>query len=441
MSDGPSRGFVPPAIASARLRNGLQAHVVRQDELPLVSISLIFPFGAEADPRGKAGLAHLAAEMLTLGTQKRSGSELAAQVDGMGATLTAHSEWDASVLHVFGLSEDFERLMGLLLEIFTQPAFSPEEFEQLKQRRLASLVQQKDESQIIADERFQEILFQGTPYDHPVYGTLKTLPSLTGEEAGAFYPRLLPEGSLLVAAGDLQPEVCFRWAEENLPSGGRGRRIDRAQESPPSFPEIKAILIDRPDLTQSQIRLGHTGIAHAHPDYISFEVMNYILGAGGFSSRLMKKIRSELGYTYGIRASLEPRKNVGPFVISTFTPTETTFPCVREIFAVVRSFMAQGATEQEREEAINFLTGSYPMRFETLNQIARRIIQAQIQGLGLKHLADYPLQVSAITLEDIANSATKYIQPEKMLTVVVGRVENFREEFEKIGAVEVENVP
>ena len=96
-------------------------------------------------------------------------------------------------------------------------------------------------------------------------------------------------------------------------------------------------------MTQSQIRLGHIGISHAHPDYIPFEVMNYILGGGGFSSRLMQKIRSELGYTYGIHSSLEPRKYPGPFTISTFTPTDITFSCVREIFSVIRSFLEQGS--------------------------------------------------------------------------------------------------
>ncbi len=440
MSPEKTRTFALPAIDSAVLRNGLKVHVVRRSGLPLISVSLVLPFGSEADPPGKAGLAHLAAEMLTLGTEKRSAAQLAAEVDGLGATLAASSDWDATFLHVFGLSEDFERLMALLLEIYTQPAFSSDEFDQLKQRQIAALVQQKDESQIIADERFQEILFAGTPYDHPVYGTLQTVPKLERAEAADFYPRALPEGATLVAAGDLHPDACFRWAEENWPAGGAGRSSAGGK---PFASDITArtVLIHRPDLTQSQIRLGHFGIPPAHPEYIGFEVMNYILGAGGFSSRLMKRVRSDLGYTYGIRSSLEPRKNAGPFMISTFTPNETVFPCAREIFSVIRSFIESGATEQEREEAINFLTGSYPMRFETINQISRRILQMEILGLGLDYLADYPVRVAAVRPEDITSAAGNFIRPDHMLAVVVGNTDKFRGEFEKLGPTEVEAAP
>ncbi|MDH4264076.1 MAG: insulinase family protein [Deltaproteobacteria bacterium] len=434
----PFRTFMLPKVVSPLLPNGLKVHAVLKPELPLVSIHLIFPYGAEADPPGKAGLADLTAEMLTLGTQKRPAAQLAAEVDGLGATLSAHAGWDATSLHISGLSEDWEKLMELLLEIHTRPAFPLAEFEQLKQRRIAALVQQKDESQVIADERFQEILYQGTPYDHPVYGNLDTLPNLSGEEVEEFYrSRFPPEGCFLVVVGDFQVEPCCRWIETHFPSVPRRRETKAGEFSPVSPSGIKTILIDRPDLTQSQIRLGHMGIPHAHPDYLAFEVMNYVLGAGGFSSRLMQKVRSERGYTYGIRASLEGRKKPGPFIISTFTPTETTFPCVQEILAVEKSFIAQGATDQERTEAINFLTGSYPMRFETLSQVAQKIIQAEVNGLGLEYLSAYPERVSAITLEAMARSAREHLYPEEMLVVIAGRAGKFQRQFEPLGAVEI----
>jgi len=435
----PSRFFSLPPVSSAVLKNGLKVYVVQRRELPLASIHLVLPCGAEADPPGRAGLAHLTAEMLTLGTRKRSASQLAAEVDGMGASLSASSGWNSTSLNLFGLSEDFQRLIDLLLEVYTEPAFLPEEFEQLKQRRIAALVQQKDESQIIADERFQELLFQGTPYDHPVYGTLKSLPPLLCGESHDFYRRtFLPPGSLLVMTGDLEAEACFRWAEDHFPPAVPGSPSFGPEESPsPSSAAVRTILLDRPELTQSQIRLGHIGIPHAHPDYLAFEVMSYILGAGGFASRLMRRIRSDLGFTYGIRGSLEPRKHSGPFTISTFTPTETTFPCVQEIFSVIRSFVGEGATDQEREEAVSFLTGSYPMKFETLSQVAYRIIQAELHDLGWEYLARYPERISTISLEDLARVARAHIHPERMLIIVVGRVEKFRREFEQLGPVEM----
>jgi len=415
----------------------LKAHAVSWPELPLVTIHIIIPCGAEMDPPGRGGLADLSAEMLTRGTQKRSALQLAVEIDGLGALFSAYSGWNGTAVSISGLSEDLERLLAFLLEIYTQPAFSPEEFDQLKQRRIGQMVQRKDESQVIADERFQEILFQGTSYDHPVYGSLESLPNVIVEEARAFHQEsfLLP-GSFMVLVGDLAAERCFQWIEDNFPSA-EPEKIPPGAFSHPGPPKIKTKMIDRPDLTQSQIRLGQVGISHAHPDYIPFEVMNYILGGGGFSSRLVQKIRSELGYTYGIHSSLEPRKFGGPFVISTFTPTDVTFPCVREIFSVIQSFREKGAEDREREEAINFLTGSYPRRFETLSQIAQRIIQVELHGLGLEYLSTYPEKVSEVTLEMVSRSAREIIPPQDMLAVIVGRAESFRRQFESLGPVEI----
>ncbi|HWU38133.1 MAG TPA: pitrilysin family protein [Candidatus Acidoferrum sp.] len=433
----PARSFPLPPVSSALLRNGLKLHAVPLSELPLVSIHLVVPCGAEADPEELAGLADLSAEMLTLGTRKRSSSRLAAEIDGIGAVLSASGGWNVTSLYLSGLSEDLERLLELLLEIHTEPAFAPEEFEQLKQRRIGQLIQQKDESAIIADEWFQQRLFRGTPYDHPTYGTLESLPKITVENAKEFYrQRLGAPGSFLVLVGDLSVDRCFRWAEENFP-GLTPTKPEVREFSPSRAPGMQTRIIDRPELTQSQIRLGHIGIPFAHPGYIPFEVMNYILGGGGFSSRLMQKIRSERGFTYGIHSSLEPRKYPGPFTISTFTPTDVTFSCVQEIRSVIQSFLDQGATAQEREEAVNFFTGSYPRRFETLSQIGQRIVQVELHGMGMEYLSSYPERVAGVSLEEISRSAREHIHPQDLLTVVVGRAENFRRSFESLGPMEV----
>jgi zinc protease len=122
------------------LKNGLKVHVIPRPELPLVSLHLILPFGAEADPPGRGGLADLSADMLTRGTRKRSAQQLAGDVDALGALFSCNSGWDGTSIYVSGLSEDLDRLLALLLEVYTEPAFSAEEFEQLKQRRIAQLV-------------------------------------------------------------------------------------------------------------------------------------------------------------------------------------------------------------------------------------------------------------------------------------------------------------
>jgi len=156
-----SRGFTVPEVKTFLLGNGLKVHAVPKPELPLLEIHFVFPFGAEADPAGKGGLADFMAEMLTLGTQKRPAAQLAADVDALGAALSAYSGWDSTALHIAGLSEDWERLMELLLEIYTQPAFAGQEFDQLQKRRMAALVQRKDESRSPRTSAFRKSSSRG----------------------------------------------------------------------------------------------------------------------------------------------------------------------------------------------------------------------------------------------------------------------------------------
>ena len=428
--------FPLPPIFSA-VRNGMKIYVAPRAGLPLVSLHLVFPYGAETDPPGKAGLADLTAEMLTLGTRKRNAGQIAAEVDGLGASLSAHAGWDATVLHLQGLKEDLDRLLELLRDLVAEPAFPEEEFAQLQQRRVATLVQQQDESQIVAGERFEEILFRGTPYGHPVYGTLKTVPLISRDEVQDFYHRRsLPEGSFWVLAGDVDPEDCFRRLEANFSILAPGP-IQASPFAPAPPRGIRTFLIDRPDLTQSQIRLGHLGIPPAHPDLCNFEVMNYILGGGGFSSRLMQRIRVERGLTYGIRSSLDLRRQAGPFAVATFTPTATTFECVAESLSILKSFRAEGASKIERDEAVQFLRGSYPLKFETLGQVAQRILHTEIYGLGIDFLKDYPQKIEAAREEDILGCAQAHLDPENLVIAIVGQAEAFHRDFERWGPVEI----
>lgn len=430
--------FTPPPIFISQLANGLRACLVNKPHLPLLSMHLVLPYGAEADSPGKAGLADLTAEMLTLGTKKRSALQLAADLDSLGALLSAHVGWHHTSLHILGLKEDWETLLAILLEIYTEPALAREEFVQLKKRRWAALEQQKDESSIMADEHFQAAIFQGTPYDHPIYGSLSSLPQILEEDIKEFYAQnFLPQGSFLVFVGSLEEEKLLRWVEDNFPEV-KDRRWVLLEEGKYSYQLTpKKILIDRPDLTQSQIRLGHLALPHNHPDYLPLAVMNYILGGGGFSSRLMQRIRVGLGYTYGIRSDLEPRKKKGPFLISTFTPTETTYACVQEILQVEKRFLHEGATEEERTEAINFFIGSYPMKFETLGQIAQKVIQMEVHDLEEDYLINYPKKIANISLAEINRVAQEYLHPEEMVLVIVGQAKKFRQEFEQWGEIQL----
>jgi len=428
-----------PRIESRILDNGLKILAGRcQEGLPLVTLVLMLKRGAEADEKGRAGQADLALEMLTLGTMKRSSQEIALDIDSLGARLAFYSGWDASFLGLEGLSEDLRSFLEILSDMLVSPTFPKPEFDQLKERRIARLIQDLDESEIVADLQFTQLVFEGTSYGHPRRGTVDSLRAISLEDLETFYDRHFSANQcVLMIVGNIDLEEAFLGAEEFLGPLRKGSGTpDATSFSIPKRANRQVRIIHRPDLTQSQIRMGHPGIQRTSPDHDVFQVANYILGGGGFSSRLMEKVRSQKGYTYGISSNFKGRRHPGPFVISTFTPNENTLAVIQEILEVLDGFIQEGATPKELEEAKNYYLGSYPFRFEAPRKIAGEILEAELYGLGPQSLTEYPRRISQVTQTDIHTAARRRFFPDVFSVVIVGDSDVFKEEMERVGSVE-----
>jgi zinc protease len=425
-------------IKKTRLDNGLTVMSVEYHKLPLAYITVMVKRGSEMDPEGKEGLADLTAEMVTLGTQKRDSQQLALEMERVGARYSASSGWDASSVEVVGLSEAFPTLMDVVGDMLLQPTFPEEEMRQSQQRRVSRLIQQRDQAEVVADEIIVQRLLEGTRYAHPTYGTLASLSGLSSGDPGSFYRRhYASEETVLLAIGDLAPEEITARAEDLLGGWKAGQKSEDQAPATARPTGKKIIAVNRPDLTQSQIRVGLLGIKRKDKDYIPFKVMNYIFGGGGFSSRLMQRIRAEKGYTYGITSAFQAGLIAGPFVISTFTPTATTVPAIAEILTVMEEFVTKGAHAQELKEAKQFLRGSYPLTLETLGQMTGEILKLELFDLPFDYLSSYPQAVGEVTLEEVNRLATTYLLPEALILVVIGRTEEFLERLGKWGEVEL----
>ena len=425
-------------IKKFKLNNGLTVMALEHHKLPLAHITVMVKGGSERDPAGKEGLADLTAEMVTLGTEKRDSQQLALEMEQLGARYSASSDWDASRVEVVGLSEAFPTLMDLVGDMLLHPTFPQEEMEQSRQRRISRLIQQRDQAEVIADEIIVQRLLEGTPYAHPTYGTIPSLSGFSARDPRSFYRRLYaPEETMLLVIGDLTPDE-IRERAEGLLGGWKAKGKSEDQLSAPQRSAGRRIVaVNRPDLTQSQIRAGLLGIKRKDEAYIPFKVMNYIFGGGGFSSRLMQRIRAERGYTYGISSTFQAGRIAGPFVISTFTPTATTVPIIEEILTVMEELSAGGARVQELEDAKQFLKGSFPLKLETLGQLAGEILNLDLYDIPVDYLSSYPEAIGEVTLEQVNTLASAYLLPEALTIVVVGRAEEFLERLWNWGDVEL----
>ncbi len=427
-----------PEIHQATLSNGLKLLGVEFGRAPWLSLTFMAKRGSETDPPGKPGVADWTAELLTLGSTARNQLQLAQDIEARGASLSGNAGYDATLFSLEGLAEDFGEHLATLAEIILTPAFPEEEFHLIRERRRAELTHQLEDPRELASLRFLRLFFGEAPYGHAVQGDLQSLEALGLPDLQNFYQReITPATSTLVVVGMLDFATVVKEAERLFGSWQGGGPAGPAYIAAPDKTGAPGIyLLDRPDLTQSEIRVGHLGLPRSHPDYFSLRLANYILGEGGFSSRLMARIRSDLGFTYGIRSSYSFRRAPGPFIVSTFTPAANTAAVVKEIKAVIQEVRENGVTAQELAEAQSYFVGHFPLGLETSRGIARQVLSIDLYDLGRDYLKGYCDKIIDVTLKTAAQAARDHLHPEALVTLVMGPAAQCAEALKELGPVQ-----
>ena len=428
-----------PEIHQVTLSNGMNLLGVEFARAPWVSLTFMAKRGSETDPPGKPGVADWTAEILTLATASRNQLQLAQDIEARGASLSGAAGYDATLLSVEGLAEDFGEHLATLAEIVQTPAFPEQEFHLIRERRRAELTHQLEDPREMASLRFLSLFFGDAPYGHAVQGDLKSLDALGLTDLQNFYQReITPATSTLVVVGMLDFATVAKEAERLFGSWQGGGPASPAYTAAPDKLCAPGIyLLDRPDLTQSEIRMGHLGLPRAHPDYFPLRLVNYILGEGGFSSRLMARIRSDLGFTYGIRSSFSFRRAPGPFIVSTFTPAANTAAVVKEINAVIQEVRENGVTPQELAETQSYYVGHFPLGLETPRGVGRQVLSIDLYDLGRDYLKHYCDQIRRVTQQSAAQAARDHLHLEDLVTLVMGPAAQYTESLKELGSVQI----
>jgi zinc protease len=329
--------------------------------------------------------------------------------------------------------------MAILAEIVLQPGFPEHEFTFLQERRQAELIHYLDDPREVANRTFLPLFFGNSPYGHPVDGSAESLAALDLADLKSFYENQFhPGASSLIIVG-MVPEATVMATAESLWNNWS----PSVQPTPPfqKAPDILCApgiyLLDQPNLTQSEIRCGHLGLPRHTPDFFPLRLMNYVFGGGGFSSRLMMRIRAEKGYTYGIKSLFHLRRAPGPFIISTFTPAEHTAAVIKEIKAVMAGVKADGVTAAELADAQSYFVGSFPLSLETPGGLAQQLLSIDLYDLGRDFLNLYRPNILAVDQAATQAAAQKYLHPEDLVTLVVGPAEQCRKDLEQLGPVNI----
>jgi zinc protease len=404
-----------------KLPNNLVWLFSQQSALPLVTLELTIKAGLLQEPKGKEGLANLTAALLTNGTKTRTSAKIAEEIDFMGARLAAAGGDDFATMSLTVLKKDLGPALELFKDILLNPNFPAAEVQRKVNQFKAALASQEDEPMVVASRAFIKDLYGAFPYGHQVMGTVPGLSAITRQDLVDFHRTYYrPNNAVLSLVGDLTSEEARRWVTQTFGAWPEASIPAPKLPAIPPLEKRQEIIIDR-DITQANILLGNLGIDRKNPDFYALQVMNYILGGGGFASRLMDDIRENRGLAYSVSSSFSPGLAPGPFVVSLETKNASAGEAINQVLEQIRRIRTQPVTPEELKDAKSFLIGSFARKMDSIAKRAGLMGYVEVYGLGLDYPWRYPDLIEHLTPADIQKVAEKYLHPEKYLLVIVGK--------------------
>jgi zinc protease len=437
---GPAKALQVPVPETAQLANGLTLILSTRRGLPVVAANLVVKSGSDTNPADAPGLANFTVSMLDQGTTTRTAVQIANQVAELGATVNANSSMDASFVTARSLKKNFASTLDIAADIALHPSFPAEEIERQRSSRLAQLVQQRENANVLA-VRVSNLALYGDrhPYGYTELGTEASVRALTRDAMLNFWKQnFVPNNAALVVAGDITMAELRPLAEKVFAGWQRGMPAMPSLTAPAST-QARILIVDRPGAPQTQLRIAAIGAPRSVPEFQPIQVMNTALG-GLFSSRINMNLREEHGYTYGAGSGFDFRRGAGPFAIAAGVRTDVTAPAVTEILKEVRGMTESPMKTEELARAKDARTQSLPAGFQTSQAAAGSFAQVFIYDLGLDYFSHVAERVNAVTADQSLAAAKKYLVPEQMVIVAVGDRAKIEPELRKLNIAPVEVV-
>ncbi len=405
------------------LPNGLVLVLRENHANPTVAVQGLVRAGGIFDPQERSGLASFVAAMLDRGTERRTALEQAAAIEDLGAHLSFEGGSETVAVTGTALSEDLPTILDVAADALRHPAFAPDQMEKARDELLIEVRMADDNTASVAARAANRHLYPaGHPYHESPIGTEPSLRAVTREDLVRFHARHYgPQTALLVLVGDLTPERAVPlveaafgdWAPLVAPPAFAVPAPPR-----PACPQRASIVM--PGRSQTDVVWAIRGFARTAPDYYAAMIMNYVLGGGSLSSRLMDHLRDREGLVYGVYSMLHAGIGAGPIQIRAGTNPANVTRSIDGIAEQLRLMHDGGPTAEELEEAKGYLTGVFPVRLESNSGVAGQLLAAELYGLGLDYLERYVGLIRGVTLEETRAAARRYLDPKAYALAVAG---------------------
>jgi zinc protease len=399
---------------------GIEAWLVESHDNPLIAMRFAFRGGSSQDPQGKEGLAYFVTAMMDEGAGPFDAVGFQERAQALAMRMDFDASRDVMLGNVQTLSANKDEVFDLVRLALTEPRFDQDAIERVRAQILAGLKFDENDPGTVASLAWDRLAFGDHPYGRPIKGSKASIASMTREDLKDYVARVFARDKLVISVvGDIDAETLGRTLDHvfgNLPANSALSSV--AEAEPPLGPTREVIEMDVP---QSVAQFGHRGIARKDDDFIAAYVLNYIIGGGGFASRLMEEVREKRGLAYSVHSNLFPYQHGSVFVGNVATKNEAVGRSLDVIESELRRLAEQGPTAEELASAKSYLTGAYALRFESSSSIANQLLWIQIEDLGIDYVHRRNALVEAVTLDDIKRVAKRLIEADRLITTIVGK--------------------
>jgi zinc protease len=424
-SKEPAYGKAPavkvPQVWDAKLANGMRVVGIENREVPLVQFDIAIDGGLLLDKPEKVGVANLMARMLTQGTAKKTPEELEEAIQQLGAAINVSARSEDVRVSVTTLARNFDATLDLVEEILLQPRWDEKEFALVKQSVLSQIRQQDADPNALAAINFNKLVYPKQDLrSHNILGTAETVNAITIEDLKAYYrANVSPSVARMHVVGAL-PKAAVTRALGELARDWKGRPVTLPAATPAGSEAAgKVYFVDVPDAKQSVLRIGYRALAATDPDFYPASVANYILGGGGFASRLTQQLREGKGYTYGINSSFSGSQSAGPFTIASGVRSNVTLESTQLVKQVLQDY-APTYSAADLETTKNFLVKSNARAFETATAKLGMLDNISKFGWSPGYVKEREAIVKAMTVPRVQALSQQYLDASKMVWLVVG---------------------
>ncbi|MCA0402528.1 MAG: insulinase family protein [Proteobacteria bacterium] len=401
--------------------NGAKVIFYQAMEVPMVNINLAFKAGSAYDGN-QFGLSALTTNLMNQGNASKDASHIAEALADTGAQYFAESSRDMAILSLKSLSKEgpLQKAVNNFQLIINQPDFPKDAFLRERNQQILALAQVGESPDELANQLFFEKLYGSHPYAHPINGNKESLDKLSVSSVKDFYKKyFVASNATMVIVGAISSSKAHEIAEKligQLPKGIKADSIPLAKKAS----SAEEVSVDFPS-TQTSLRVGQIGITHHDKDYFPLMVGNYILGGGALVSKLSTEIREKRGLTYSVNSQFIPMPGNGPFIINLATQNQKALYALELTQETLKDFINKGPSEEELQSAKQYLMGSFPLSLANNGTIANMLLKMAFYNLPKDYLDTYVKHINEVTHAQIIEAFKQHIEPNKMLTIIVGK--------------------